>query len=182
MLKAVGKEGAVIAFEPQWKIYRELVNNLQLNNFTENVIPCVCAVGDHIGMTEMGKSIPTNEGGTGIGSGGNPVQMITLDSLGLMNVSFMKIDVEGSEYKVLIGAEETIRTNNPVMIIEILGGTYVDQHTQEQKEFLNQIISLLNSYGYYVSRISPHDYLAVPKGNSRNSWRGGFYSKKRGMK
>jgi len=47
------------------------------------------------------------------------VETVTLDSLALRNVTFIKIDVEGHELEVLRGATETLRANRPVMMIEI---------------------------------------------------------------
>jgi FkbM family methyltransferase len=46
------------------------------------------------------------------------VATVTLDSLGLPEVSLIKIDVEGHEIDVLSGARETIHTYRPVLIIE----------------------------------------------------------------
>jgi FkbM family methyltransferase len=42
-----------------------------------------------------------------------------LDAYALNNIGFIKIDVEGHEYAVLMGAKETILTNRPALIIEI---------------------------------------------------------------
>ena len=41
-----------------------------------------------------------------------------LDSLSIDNVGFMKIDVEGHEESVIIGAEQTIRRCRPILLIE----------------------------------------------------------------
>ncbi|GAC1668250.1 MAG: hypothetical protein NVS9B8_10540 [Candidatus Limnocylindrales bacterium] len=46
------------------------------------------------------------------------VQTRTLDSYGLANVGFLKIDAEGHELAVLNGADETISTSRPVVFIE----------------------------------------------------------------
>ena len=43
----------------------------------------------------------------------------TLDSFNLKNIDFIKIDVDGFEYKVLCGAVETIKNSNPVINIEM---------------------------------------------------------------
>ncbi|MFT4604024.1 MAG: hypothetical protein ACI9W4_000743 [Rhodothermales bacterium] len=42
----------------------------------------------------------------------------TLDSFGLADVSFIKIDVEGHEHCVLVGALETIRRERPIVFVE----------------------------------------------------------------
>lgn len=46
------------------------------------------------------------------------VQLRTLDSFGLVDVGFLKIDAEGHELAVLQGAHETITTSRPVVFIE----------------------------------------------------------------
>lgn len=48
---------------------------------------------------------------------GDDVEVVTLDSLRLAP-DFVKIDVEGMEYAVLIGGEQTIRTYRPVVMLE----------------------------------------------------------------
>lgn len=47
-----------------------------------------------------------------------PIIAKALDSLGLGDVSFIKIDVEGTELDVLRGLERTILTSKPVIMIE----------------------------------------------------------------
>lgn len=48
------------------------------------------------------------------------VQLKTLDSFGIEGVSFIKIDTEGHELEVLRGAVQTMTTNRPVAIIEVM--------------------------------------------------------------
>ena len=47
------------------------------------------------------------------------VRTRTLDSYGVENVAFIKIDVEGHELQVLEGATETIARSRPIMLLEI---------------------------------------------------------------
>jgi FkbM family methyltransferase len=47
------------------------------------------------------------------------VQTETLDSYGFTHVDFIKIDVEGHEDKVLLGARNTLIGSSPVLLIEI---------------------------------------------------------------
>lgn len=46
-------------------------------------------------------------------------KVIPIDSLGITDLDFMKIDVEGAEIDVLRGARNTLINNSPVLIIEI---------------------------------------------------------------
>lgn len=50
-------------------------------------------------------------------SGGN-IDVLTIDTLRLNNVDFIKIDVEGMEKKVLIGAKDTILRCKPIIYVE----------------------------------------------------------------
>jgi hypothetical protein len=54
------------------------------------------------------------------------VEIRTLDDFGLMNVSFVKADVEGSEREVLDGARATIARDRPIILLELLSGTHDD--------------------------------------------------------
>lgn len=161
MSKFVGNEGQVIAFEPQLKLYSELVMNALLNN-CQNITAYRCAVGDSFTSIEMNPSYAGNEGGTAIGKGGDTAEMITLDSLNLNNVSFIKIDVENFEYEVLAGAEQTIRKNHPFMIIEIMGNIY--NPIPNRAELVHKTLKKIESLGYSLNYIegSWSDWLATP--------------------
>ena len=56
------------------------------------------------------------------------------------NIGFIKIDVEGHEKNVLIGAENIIKKCKPKLLIEI-----EERHTNEKVE---NIISFINDFGY----------------------------------
>jgi FkbM family methyltransferase len=54
------------------------------------------------------------------------VEVRTLDDFGLMDVRFIKADVEGSEREVLDGARATIVRDRPIILLELLSGTHED--------------------------------------------------------
>lgn len=163
MAKAVGVTGQVFAFEPQRKLFRELVENLKLNRML-NVTPLRFAIGEGDAMiVEMGKTATGNEGGTGIGSGGDQVELRTIDSFGFRRVSLVKIDVEGFENHVIRGAQETLARERPLLIVEILGGVVYDTATPEQRRMIDETKALIASLGYRVERVGPHDYMGFPE-------------------
>jgi FkbM family methyltransferase len=49
-----------------------------------------------------------------------PVRGITIDSLKLPRIDFIKIDVEGMEMEVLAGAAQSIANHRPVLLIETI--------------------------------------------------------------
>jgi hypothetical protein len=59
-----------------------------------------------------------NYAGTGIGTGGEPTTMVTIDSMNLPGLDFMKIDVQGSEGLIIMGACKTITKYKPVIMFE----------------------------------------------------------------
>ncbi len=59
-----------------------------------------------------------NYGGMSLGHDGELTQARAIDSLGLGNISFIKIDVQGSEKMVIYGARETIKRCLPVVNYE----------------------------------------------------------------
>lgn len=56
------------------------------------------------------------------------VEVHTLDSFAFSNVTFLKVDVEGSEREVLDGGRATITRDRPAMVLELLSGTHADPH------------------------------------------------------
>ena len=162
LARLVGSRGRVYAFEPQRKIYRELVYNLRLNKI-ENVVPLRYALGHTSGATEMNRADSSNEGATGVGQGGDRVEMRPLDSFGFRNVSLIKIDVEHFEDWVLEGAQLTILRSKPVILIEIMGGHFYDRSSPEIRARIDGTQARLKSLGYKVQHIYAHDYLAVPQ-------------------
>lgn len=54
------------------------------------------------------------------------VDVRALDSFDLEDVCFIKVDVEGSEREVLDGARNIIARDRPLLLLELLSGTYDD--------------------------------------------------------
>jgi FkbM family methyltransferase len=160
---AVGKDGLVIAFEPQEKICRELCMNMQLNKCT-NVIPVHCALGERDAVVGLLTPIAINQGGTYLTDNGPElVDLRRLDDFKIRNISFVKMDVENYEKMVLEGAWETITASRPVILLEIQGnGEQLTATGGNSAELTAATIHLLESMGYKVSLIRACDYLAVP--------------------
>jgi FkbM family methyltransferase len=68
------------------------------------------------------------------------VKLQTLDSFGFTDISFIKIDVEGHETDVLRGAEQTIKSSSPALLIEI-----EQRHNQRN---IWEIFNDLANWGY----------------------------------
>lgn len=70
------------------------------------------------GFIQMIDSINNNSGTAKISNSGVEVELRTLDSYDLLEVSFIKIDVEGHELEVLKGAKNTINYYKPDILVE----------------------------------------------------------------
>jgi FkbM family methyltransferase len=116
--------GKVHAFEPQTSVYKLLDSNIKLNKCT-NIHAHNFGLGSSNTFTYMEKydlTKPNNQGAIGIDktglSGGEKIKVLVLDELGITNIGFIKIDVEGAELGVLMGGKRIIENNKPVVIFE----------------------------------------------------------------
>lgn len=160
--RLVGPGGRVYAFEPQRKLYRELHHNLMLNGIT-NVVPMRFAIGSgEARVVEMDPPREGNEGGTGVGAGGDAAELRSLDSFGFERVSLVKIDVEGLEDDVIAGAARTIRRNRPTMVVEIMGGHDYQTAGPEVRDRIDATRARIEAFGYSTVQVSPNNYLALP--------------------
>jgi FkbM family methyltransferase len=82
------------------------------------------AASDHVGEARLW--LPGGgRGAEGVASLEHPgqrsvtVRRVTIDSLGLTDVRFMKMDIEGHEAAALRGAEETIKRDSPLLLLEL---------------------------------------------------------------
>ena len=81
---------------------------------------------------------------------------MTIDSLSLERLDFMKIDVEGMEEDVLEGAKDAISKFKPIMIIEII------------KSNKDNLLSFLEPMGYFIYPLGIN-LLAIHKEDPINS-------------
>ncbi len=72
---------------------------------------------------------------------GTTVRVVTLDSLGLTDLRFVKLDVEGHELPALRGGELTIRRDRPTLLIEL----------EARMQPVEPVLDLLAGWGYAAS-------------------------------
>jgi FkbM family methyltransferase len=137
--------GHVIAIEPQRLNYYSLCGNVAINSLlnVECLYEACGAVAGHIGVPEWNPHFLCNAGGMPLGEGEcrHTVPLITVDSLNLDKLDFLKADVEGMETDVLIGAQETIKKFRPLL--------YLEDDRDDKREGLHAILEQL---GYKVYR------------------------------
>lgn len=112
----------VLSFEPQKNIFTVLCENITRNNL-KNVRCFKKGVGEfntqkNFPLTDLTK--PGNYGGFSLQptAEGDCVDIVTVDSLNLSSCRLIKIDVEGMEYDVIKGAQETLKRCKPILYVE----------------------------------------------------------------
>src|SRR5438552_2605405 len=127
----VASEGRVIAIEPQERVFDLLASNILLNGLQH--VTCIRALaGQETGMrflpgtesasgTSASMSFVNIDSAKAAGTQGAllvPLQLIKLDDLGLARCDLIKLDVEGMELDVLLGAGSTLRKFRPIVYFE----------------------------------------------------------------
>jgi FkbM family methyltransferase len=120
--------GHVYSFDPNlWPNFRYNVDLSKVTHFQ-------CALGDEAGSIQMYGGGHSNQGGDS-----RIASIFTVDMFGLEGVDYMKIDVEGFEKKVLLGAAQTIERDNPVIVIEQNHVVLEGDRQYSAKEYLEGI-------------------------------------------
>lgn len=105
---------SVVAFEPLK--HQQLERNVQLNGANPSIAMFRCALGSSPNVAGH-----VSKGRLALGQGQVPVSTLdaVLDELGASEpVALIKIDVEGMEPDVILGAQETLRWHRPIVYVE----------------------------------------------------------------
>ena len=153
---AVGESGHVHAFEPNIKAYECLEYN------------CKSAKTYNLGLSNVAETVYYSED-RNAGAGrilhdvttSTQIKTITLDSLQLSALDFLKIDVEGYEGAVLEGAALTIKKYRPKMWIEINVGA-LDQQGKTAADIESFLSKLDYTYAAFPEIGEQYDLLCIP--------------------
>jgi FkbM family methyltransferase len=179
MASAVGPRGRVVACEPNPAVYGRLVDNVELNG-AANVTTCPIALSDRPGEARLW--VPddrdADQGTSRLGrpagslradTGSVPVELGTVDRLasrlGLGDVSFLKIDVEGYEAAVLAGARGVLRDCRPSVLFEHNWSLW-----QAAGQRLEDVLADLRTLGYREFGCIPSDRVGyLPLADERDA-------------
>lgn len=156
----------VHSFEPQPVTYKTLVRNLELNSLSGNVTTHNCGLGAENSVLTMFIPRFTGSGGGSFANlhveEGEPEVFETpvysldkyLDSQSAPDL--VKVDVEGFEFEVMLGGQETVSRNKPTIVIELLRKWMkpFGRHPQD-------VIDLLVPRGYLVYSIQENGLEAI---------------------
>ena len=141
----VGSSGKVFAFEPEPKNFEILKKNIEINNY-QNIVAEQKIVSDKSGIVKL---FIAEHGIVGhrINQQKSSQKFIEVESIILDNyikklnldnkINFIKIDVEGSEPKVLEGAKEIMQKSNQLKIFTEFNREAVEEYGIEPKEMID---------------------------------------------
>ena len=116
----VGCTGKVVAFEPLPRNLRYLRHHLALNHITN--VTVIEAVASQNGGTAFFDEGPDSSMGFVSEHGCLEVKAVSLDELysagAIPAPGFIKMDIEGGEYKALIGAQNLLSNTHPVILLQ----------------------------------------------------------------
>ncbi len=154
--KLVGDHGEVISFEPLEETFNLLKNNCNLNNRNNiKLIKKVCSnkKGETVFYIDIlnpatNSIYPQNHKQSIIVESDKIDNMISENQ----NVALIKVDVEGAELEVLIGAEKLIKRDRPIIIFE----AWNDYEKKKIEKFLGR-------FNYEIKHINMYNYRAYQK-------------------
>ncbi len=132
----------IYAFEPIAGTYEQLRRNITLNGLDGAVVPRNSALGEKKGKQKMFYNFAGDAGASFGGrcqkSMSQLVEIGTVDAFMQKKgkLDFIKIDAEGSEQKILLGAKDTIRKYKPVL-------SFSAYHNPDDKVRLPSTVSLI---------------------------------------
>lgn len=160
----VGDDGCVVAIEPEPTNYSRLVARLRTSGLAGRV-RCYQAVAAESSGTMALKVNPFHPGdhrlATSVDSGSAlEVDALSLDTvcrdLGWPHVALVKIDVQGAEEMVLLGAGELLSRHHPALFVELDAGAL-----REMGASIESVLALLTKHGYAAHRVR-HGSISPP--------------------
>ncbi|MFE7836010.1 FkbM family methyltransferase [Streptomyces sp. NPDC057474] len=138
--RLAGRAGRVVTVEPVPRLARLLASAAPAN-----VRVVQAAASDHPGTARLWLP-PGDDGGRGVSSlvrrdihaRALDVRCVTLDGLGLTDVGFIKIDVDGNEPAVLRGASGLLVRDRPALFVEL----------ESRIQPITPVVDLLAGLGY----------------------------------
>jgi FkbM family methyltransferase len=148
MMAAREKGVTVIGFEPDPVNFQRASENLSMNRLDSVKIHHL-GLGDEKSEAIMEVRASYNLGGNRIGKEGTQGEKVSITTMDLFfedsppKINLIKIDVEGYEMKVLLGAEKLLKRDHPVLFVEINDGN-LGYHGNSA----SQLITFLVNLGY----------------------------------
>ena len=142
LARSVGDSGRVYAFEPQRIVFQTLCANMAINSISnvECFQAAVSSEAGHIFVPEIEYDKTKNFGdfqADAFVEGDRVIKIVLDDFLELPRFRLLKVDVEGMEYNVVMGAKKLIEKFHPILYVE-----------NDREEKAQQLIDYIKSHDY----------------------------------
>ena len=146
LARLVGQNGLVIAFEPMLAAYNQLCRNAQLNSF-KNLMLEKIALGNENGTLRAAFRSSWSLFDKDLDHEPEELSIMRIDDYiknkGIGRVDFIKLDVDGYEYKVLQGASNTLSDKRPLIVMEFAFWTL-----ERVGDNASDLLNYLELFGY----------------------------------
>lgn len=173
----VGINGKVFAFEPIPKIIDKLLINININKLNKIIKVESLALGEsnknivfHIPYDNESNQGVSSKYKFGSKSDTLVVQQVKLDSWiqenHISKIDFIKMDIQGSEYDLMLGASECLAKFNPIVYLE------ADEiQTQNGSTSLESLYNILKTHSYDVFSVRKGERVALtPQNLESGNW------------
>lgn len=187
--RIIGNKGKVYSFEPVEENYWQLRTTLALNR-CENVIPIHKAISDSISIVTINMFEPQYSSWSSLGMPvmttpegkkvqphrKEEVQSETIDNFcmeqNIKKIHFMKIDVEGYEFKAMIGAKNMLKDQ----LIDYICFEVSEAPLTGSGLSNGQLLELLGEFGYKIFKICGPPYKFDGPLNDIKCFHGNYYA------
>ncbi len=159
--KLVGREGKVIAFEPESRNFQLLKKNVTINGYSDTVRLEQKAVSNRDGKQKLYLN-QKNFGGHRINESSycsqdslQVIETISLDKYLASNnsnhIDFVKMDIEGAEYLALEGMHSILRQSHSLRLMVAFHPPFIREYGYAPE----QVIEFLRNNGFRIYFIDP---------------------------
>ena len=143
------KVGKIYSFEPDHINFNRFLNNMKINA-VKNITPINKGLGNVDGVFNLSVVDENNRGMNRIVESNeslntSKIEVIILDNYiklkNITRVDLIKIDTEGFEMNVIIGAKDLLKRFRPILFIELDEKNLIDQNSSP-KEIIKHLINL----------------------------------------
>lgn len=158
----------VLAFEPQSRLQAVIARNIELNRVGDRIVQLHLALGASSGSIDMRLTPDLNTGASGFSNVTRyrlptetvPMRTLTevLDERGIATVDLLKVDIEGAEHQLLLGAE-------PLLAKGRLRRIALELHEKQLQALGSSsqaVLDLLTRHGYRAIAGAPTLVLEAP--------------------
>ncbi len=150
LASAMQGDGRIFAFEPCKTTFTRLRTNIALNQLESIIHPVTCGLSERVGVAYLDQ-LDGNSGAATLSAQakGDAIELDTLDHFCQVNevrhIDVIKVDVEGSELRVIEGGRETLSHHQPIIMIEFNSSALEAAGTS-----VGKLEDLLRSFGYQL--------------------------------